>query len=185
MDILNGNGWLKQIIKLLKHIAITGPECTGKTWLAKKLASHYNTVWVPEYSVEYLQKKGSVYDQTDILNIAKGQLFSEEKLAEQANNFLFCDTDILVSKIWSKVVFGEVPEWIDKMFTEHKYDLYLLAFPDIEWQPGAFRESPENRDLLFDLYEKELVDQRAEYRIIKDDGEQRFLNAVNFVNELL
>lgn len=38
-------------------IAIYGPESTGKTTLAKQLATHFNTVWAPEFARDYLQEK--------------------------------------------------------------------------------------------------------------------------------
>lgn len=170
---------------MLRRIAITGPECSGKSWLAKKLANHYNTFQVPEYSVEYLQKKGAEYKSEDILNIAKGQLSLEEEIAGKANELLFCDTDLIVNKIWSNVVFGKVPAWIDDMVAKHQYDLYLLCFPDIAWQSGPFRESPENREFLFELYEEELKSNDFKYKIVQGHGDQRFQNAVNFVEEML
>lgn len=170
---------------MLKRISITGPECTGKTWLAKRLAAKYNTAYVPEYSVEYLEKKGSEYNLEDILKITRGQLYLENKMAEETDSLLFSDTDLLVNKIWSKVVFGEVPDWIEKMLTEHRYDLYLLCSPDIEWQAGPFRENPEDRVDLFDLYEEELKRLNFPYKVITGDGDQRFQNAVNFVEAIL
>nr|WP_317045233.1 ATP-binding protein [Formosa algae] len=38
-------------------IVLFGPESTGKTVLAKQLAAHYNTVFVPEYSRTYALEK--------------------------------------------------------------------------------------------------------------------------------
>ncbi len=170
---------------MLKRIAITGPECTGKSWLAKQLSDYYHTVWVPEYSVEYLQQKGTDYSLDDILKIARGQLSAEDKLAAKAKGFLFCDTDLIVNKIWSKIVFDEVHEWIDSMVIEHRYDLYLLCYPDLEWQPSPFRENPTNREYLFGLYEDELKNQGFPYRIVTGLGDERLKNAVNFVDKLL
>lgn len=170
---------------MLKRIALTGPECTGKSWLARNLASHFNTNWVPEYSVEYLTKKGTDYSPEDILNIAKGQLELENSMAQNAETVLFCDTDILVNKIWCMVVFNRVDKWIELMFREHRYDLYLLCYPDIKWENGLFRENPGNREGLFELYEKELKKQSLPYKIIKGEGDQRFQNAVNFVDAVL
>ncbi len=39
------------------RVALFGPESTGKTTLAKALATHYKTEWVPEFAREYLQQK--------------------------------------------------------------------------------------------------------------------------------
>lgn len=170
---------------MLKRISITGPECTGKTWLAKKLSTHYNTDWVPEYAVEYLQKKGSEYNPDDILKIAKGQLYAEEIKAKEAKDFLFCDTDLIVNKIWSQVVFKQTPDWINEMVKKHQYDLYLLCFPDIEWRPGLFRENPSDRHRLFSIYEIELQRNDFNFRVVRGEGKLRFENALKFVEELM
>ena len=59
-------------------IVLFGPECTGKTTLAKSLASHYNTQWVPEFAREYLQKKWNKHQKIcqieDLPVIVSGQL---------------------------------------------------------------------------------------------------------------
>jgi len=86
-------------LKPIKRIAITGPESTGKTWLAKNLAAYFHTVYVPEYAVEYLLEHGPAYTLKDIENIAKGQLELEEQYVQKAGGLLFCDTDLLVCKI--------------------------------------------------------------------------------------
>ena len=48
---------LKQTKSNCIKVVLFGPESTGKTTLAKKLARHYNSVWVREYAREYLQHK--------------------------------------------------------------------------------------------------------------------------------
>jgi len=171
-------------LKQLKRIAITGPESTGKTWLAKNLAEYFDSIFVPEYAVEYLSENGPAYTLKDIENIAKGQLALEEQYAEKAGRLLFCDTDLLVCKIWSEVVFKKVPEWIERETKQHRYDLCLLCFPDVRWQPGPFRENPEDRDYLFDLYETEMITHGFPYAIIKGQGNERLENAVKFVKEI-
>jgi NadR type nicotinamide-nucleotide adenylyltransferase len=170
---------------MLKRIAITGPESTGKTWLAKKLANYFRTAWVHEFAVDYLSKHGADYNLEDILRIAKGQVELENNIANIASQFLFCDTDLIVTKIWSKEVFNEVPLWIDEMIAKRKYDLYLLCSPDLEWEDAPFRENANDRDRLFNLYQEELVQQNFNFRIIKGVGDQRLKNAVNFVEELI
>ena len=39
-------------------------------------------------------------DKNDLIQIAIEQLKSENKLSKIANKILFCDTNILVTKIW-------------------------------------------------------------------------------------
>jgi nicotinamide riboside kinase len=47
--------------KVVKRIAIVGPECTGKTHLAMALANHYQTVWAPEYARKYIDTLQRTY----------------------------------------------------------------------------------------------------------------------------
>jgi len=168
----------------LKKIAITGPESTGKSELATGLAKHYDTVYVPEYSRAYLSEIGTSYTLNDVLNIARGQLESEKEYLRLAKRFLFCDTDLLVAKIWCSEVFQEVPEWIEKSILENRYDLHLLCYTDIAWEPDILRENPHNRGYLFELYLKELNNYKFNYRIVKGQGAERLKNAITFVNSL-
>ena len=170
---------------MLKRVSITGPESTGKTWLAQQLAAYYQTVAVPEYAVSYLSEHGDKYDLQDITAIAKGQVLLENNYIEKASGVLFCDTDPLVCKVWAEVVFGKVPDKIKELVKQHHYDLYLLCAPDIDWQPGPFRENPEDRDYLFRLYRQELEKNNFPYAVVRGTGDQRLKNAVNFVKKIL
>ena len=170
---------------MLKRIAITGPESTGKSWLAEKLAVYYKTNMVSEYARVFFQNKEYKYTVDDIVTMAKAQLKDEERIASVSTNYLFCDTDLLVMKIWSKVVFNDVPEWIEKQVREHSYDLYLLCYPDIVWKPDFLRSNPHDRQFLFDLYVNELEQNNFNYRIVKGIGDQRIKNAISFVDELI
>lgn len=170
---------------MLKRVAITGPESTGKSKLASWLAGAYNTSWVPEYAREYLEKNGPDYKLEDVILIAKGQLKRENNAAEHSRDLLFCDTDLLVTKIWCEIVFGTCPPWIEQQFHAHRYDLYLLCYPDIPWEPDPLRENPDNREMLFTRYRKTLSENNLPYRIVKGLGDVRFENARTFVDEIL
>lgn len=181
---MNGETRLK-IKTLLKRVAIIGPESSGKTWLAKKLASHYSTNLVDEYAREYFKDKNYDYTFDDLVEIAKGQIEKEEYIASISKNIIFCDTDMIVMKIWSKVVFDNVPEFIEKQIKEQLYDLYLLCYPDLKWEPDRLRSNPHNRQYIYELYIKELEQNDLNFRVVKGIGEQRFKNVLNFVDELL
>lgn len=170
---------------MLKRISITGPESSGKTWLTKKLAEHYNTYFVEEYAREYLEIHGAEYKLEDVVNIARGQLERENETAKKCKDLLFCDTDILVTKIWCEVVYRSCPEWIENQFNHHVYDLYLLCFPDIHWEADPLRENPDDRDMLFELYKNALNKRGLPFKIVKGLGEERLENAITFVREIL
>lgn len=170
---------------MLKRIAITGPESTGKSWLAEQLALKFRTQYVPEYAREYLLENGLKYDIRDVEAIAKGQLEREELIAAETDHLLFCDTDLLIPKIWCEVVFGTCPVWIEEQFKNHLYDLNLLCFPDIPWEYDPMRENPDNREEIFNLYEKALKEAGFPYYVVKGLGGDRLENALTFVKEIL
>jgi len=164
------------------RISITGPESCGKSALSVELAKYYNTKYVEEVSRSYLKGKAN-YSYNDIISIAKLQLKKEE---ENANNeLLFCDTDILVNKIWINYVYNKTDKWIEDNFLQHEYGLYLLCYPDLEWQYDPLRENPNNREELFVLYESELKSAGFNYKIVKGQGEKRLRNAIDIIDDYL
>jgi NadR type nicotinamide-nucleotide adenylyltransferase len=164
---------------MIKRIAITGPESTGKSTLAGQLAVHYKTVWVPEYAREYVEKLTRHYVQEDILIIAKKQLENEKKMAKAATGFLFCDSELMVTKIWSEDKYNRCDEWILRTIEEHVYDLYLLCYIDLPWQEDPQREDPHRREYLFNLYLQELTERNLPFRVISGSGNKRLENATN------
>ena len=166
-------------------IAITGPESTGKSILAEQLAGYYHTTWVPEFARTYIEQLDRPYTQEDILLIAKGQLESEFRSEQSARGVLFCDTELIVTKIWSEVKYQHCDPWILKMIEDKPYDLYLLCDIDIPWAFDPQREHPHYRKELFELYLNELSERKLNFRIVSGLGASRLENAVQFVKELI
>jgi NadR type nicotinamide-nucleotide adenylyltransferase len=167
--------------RMIRKIAITGPESTGKSMLAEQLAAHYQTVWVPEYAREYLEILGKPYVESDILQIARGQLSAESALLVPANRYLFCDTELLVTKIWSEVKYNRCNPWILETIEAHRYDLYLLCDIDLPWQYDPLREHPDQRQFLFDLYHNELKNRRYPFAVVRGTGPDRLENAIQII----
>lgn len=170
----------------MKRIAITGPESTGKSWLCENLAAYFDVYWVREYAREYLEKIERPYIYNDLKEIAKGQFKSENSAASKAgklnHRLLFCDTDFLVLYIWSIKKYGKCDPYIINKLKEHKYDLYLLCNIDLPWEYDPLRENPDEREILFKMYESALKDFNLPYRIISGKGEKRMINAVKFID---
>ena len=160
-------------------IAIVGPESTGKSTLAKQLADHFNTVWVPEYSREFLEKTNGKYTEQDLIQILNGQMESENELVKRANKFIFCDTSPLVIWIWSKVKYGRVNREIEKTLQAFKHDYYLLTYPDLPWENDELRESEGQLTKLYNLYLKKLELLHYPYEIVSGIGNKRLQLAVN------
>lgn len=92
----------------VNRIAILGAESSGKSQLAEALATHYKTVWVPEYLREFVELNKRVPLEDDQLQIALTQLNNEETLLPQAKQWLFCDTTPLMTALYSQFYFKQV-----------------------------------------------------------------------------
>ena len=166
------------------RISVTGPESTGKSWLAQHLAEHYKTHWVPEYARKYLESINRLYTYDDILFIARNQ-FKEENALAQNNELLFCDTDFCVTTIWCNVKYGKCHPWITEKLERNHYNLYLLCDIDLPWQYDPLREHPEMRATLLGMYKDLLANHGFKYRIVSGTGDDRLHNAIAFVDEYL
>ena len=171
-------------------VVLYGPESTGKTTLAKQLAEHYKTLWVPEYMREYLQKKWDIekklVEKEDLIPIAKGQLQLEKEVSQKVENLLICDTNLLELKVYSEYYYdGFCPSEIKTEATKDKYSIYLLTYVDTPWEQDILRDRPNNRGEMFRIFEAELKKQNFPYKILKGDKEERFENAVKIIDKLL
>lgn len=169
----------------VKKIVIIGPESTGKSTLCAQLASHYNTIWCPEYARQYLLKNGMNYTYEDLLTIAQGQLSLEDEFLSktQKNKPLFIDTDMYVMKVWSEFVFGKCHLWILDQIVSRQYDLYLLCNIDLPWVKDELREYPdlETRAKLYNIYEDIMINQQVPWVDITGDQDQRLEKAIQAI----
>ncbi|WP_258102652.1 ATP-binding protein [Marinoscillum sp. MHG1-6] len=164
---------------MLRRIAVIGPESTGKSELCQHLARIYNTEWVPEYARVHLDRLDRPYEKDDLDLIAKGQLAWEDDKAEYAEKYLFCDTNLIVIKVWSDHKYGKTSDWIEDELKGRKYDFYLLANIDLAWRPDPQREHPKLRQHFFDLYEQYLKDQELPYAVVSGIEDMRTNNALS------
>ncbi|MDI5886774.1 DUF4301 family protein [Flavobacterium yafengii] len=175
------------VTKIIK-IALFGPESTGKTTLAKQLAEYYKTEWVPEYAREYLQEKWDanqqICDVNDMLPIAFGQTKLENESALIANNYLFCDTNLLVTKVFSEVYYDYCDPLLDQAAREHEYDLFFLTDIDVPWEKDDLRDRPEERESVFAIFKQSLIDNKKPFVILSGDKKLRLKKAVAIVNDL-
>jgi NadR type nicotinamide-nucleotide adenylyltransferase len=168
----------------LRKIAITGPESTGKSWLAASLADHYDTVFVPEYARTYINGLNRPYEQDDLARIAMGQLSAEADAEKIASDYLFCDTDMLVMKIWSLHRYGTCHPLILKALENQTHELYLLCDIDLPWQYDPQREHPQLRQYFLNWYRKELDEYGFLYTVVSGQGEERLQHAIEAVEKL-
>lgn len=177
---------------MYKKIVIIGPESTGKSTLCRQLAKHFNTVWVPEYAREYLEKNGTNYTYEDLLWIAEGQLQKEDTVAstisqsQSVANHLFIDTDMYVMKVWCEFVFGKCHTYILDQIVLRKYDLYLLCNIDLPWVKDDLREYPdlETREKLYHIYQDIMINQGVPWVDVRGNYEERLQLAIDAIKAI-
>jgi len=171
--------------KILR-IAITGPESTGKTELARKLAIQFNTVFVPEYARTYVETLNRPYNYLDVIHIAHKQIELERNYSDQAVKYLFLDTELIITQVWLEVVYGNCPEWITNEISQSSIDYYLLCDIDIPWVEDRVRENGgERREKLFQIYEQLLKTHGFGYKIISGIGDLRLRNALSAIDQFI
>ena len=167
----------------LRKVAVIGPESTGKSELCQRLSAHYETEWVPEFARFYIDRLDRPYEKDDLRIIAETQLTWEDDKAEYANEYLFCDTNLIVIKIWSDHKYGETDPWIEEQLASRKYDFYLLPNIDIPWRPDPQREHPQLRKHFFQVYEDYLKENDLSYAIVSGIEGKRKKSALEAINK--
>lgn len=166
-------------------VIITGPECTGKSTLSRQLSDYFSQPWLPEYSRPYLTGLDRSYVQDDLVEIARGQVKNEDELLSNGYHKLFFDTSLEVIKVWSEWKYKSCDPYILDHMKKRSPDLYLLLSPDMAWEPDPLRENPKDRDLLFDIYKKELQAIGKPFEIISGLGLIRTRRAIKAINSYI
>ncbi len=143
---------------------------------------HYRTSYVPEYAREYVDGLNRPYRREDIVAIAREQVRREDEAATLAETYLFCDTDLIVSKIWEQYKYRSCDPWILQQIEAGRYDLYLLCQVDLPWEPDPQREYPHKRAFFFQWFQRELAEYGFPYRIISGRKEERLQNAIRAID---
>jgi HTH-type transcriptional repressor of NAD biosynthesis genes len=169
----------------VRRIVLTGPESVGKTTMAKRLAEHFQTNCVEEYGRVHFDKVQGKLTLSDIEVIAATQASNEDKAARSSNKILFCDTDLMVTQVWSEIYFNKCPDSVLALNRDRKYDLWLLLDIDTPWVNDGTREFPHLREEHFARLKSELDRRGLPYKIISGDFEKRMDSAIEEVNTCL
>jgi nicotinamide riboside kinase len=157
------------------RLAITGPESSGKTWLAHWLSAKLSAQMVEEQSRGYLMAKSNPNDYSagDILAISRLQDEAISAAIESDATIIVCDTDFVVLDVWMREVFGQKAEVFRVAQGRVGFDVLLLCKPDLAWESDPLRENEHDRDRLYSIY-KSLIEERGySYVEIEGTGEKR------------
>jgi len=163
------------------RIAVYGPESTGKTRLAESLAARFGTAWVPEYSREFWDARGSI-GLEDMLPIAREQWRREDAVAAGARRPIFCDTEALTTMLWSDVLYGACPDELRREAERRcrGYALYLLLDIDVPFEPDPQRCFPDEagRQMCMRVWRGALEARGLPFTLIRGGWAEREAQAV-------
>lgn len=170
-----------------RKVCVFGPESTGKSTLAKRLAEHFGTAFVHEYARPLLDPKGGRCDAEDLPRIARGQAAAEDAMLRHCNRVLITDTDCLTTAVWSDILFGRVDPAVTALAAARSPDLYLLCDVDVPWVDDEQRYFPDpvERRAIFERFRDALDASGRPYVLIRGDWDERFEAAVAAVSRLI
>lgn len=93
----------------MKVLVLTGPESSGKSWLAEQLQARFGGRVVGEYVRHFIDEQRRDTCYADIPAIARGQLAWEDAARAERPALLILDTHLLSNILWSRILFGACP----------------------------------------------------------------------------
>ena len=173
-----------------KRICLVGAESTGKTTIAKELAEHYQTNFVPEYGREYSERKlaeDGAYNFTsdEFRHIARTQCELENAAAREANKILICDTDAFATSIWHRRYLSQRSSAVEALATNHRRpDLYLLTDVKTPFVQDGTRDGEAIREWMHATFVTELKAQQRPFRLLTGSPPERVNQAIGYIDEL-
>jgi HTH-type transcriptional repressor of NAD biosynthesis genes len=160
-----------------------GPESTGKTEMAKRMAAHYQTEFVPEAAREMITSND--FTLADIIQIGEEQTKCVQEKLKSANKFLFCDTDLITTQIYSQQYLHEVPPRLTELENQIQYDMYFLFDIDVPWVADGLRDLGDRRIEMATIFKSELEKRGIPYVLISGNWEERFERIKTEVDKFL
>jgi len=167
----------------MKRVVLTGSESTGKTTLARELASHFAAELVPEFVRQFAEAKGSAISFADHGPIARGQMALEDEHIARASNLVVQDTDLLSTVVYCMHYFGRCPEWIVETAAARKPDLYLLCEIDLPWVEDGVRDRGHLRGEMQQLFRDAVRASGVPFVVITGAASERFDAAVRAISD--
>ncbi|WP_103997101.1 AAA family ATPase [Paenibacillus sp. UNC499MF] len=162
---------------LITKVVFLGAPSTGKTTLASYLADLHGTSWMPEYGREYWaeHQTGRRLSKEQLLEIAEGHVQREERLTEEADKFVFVDTDARTTLRFSMYYHGEALPRLHELAeaAAARYDLVFVCDTDIPYDDTWDRSGDAQRNLFQKQILADLNVRRIPYFVLRGTLEER------------
>jgi HTH-type transcriptional repressor of NAD biosynthesis genes len=164
-------------------VCFYGAESTGKTEMAKRMAAHYNTTYVPEVAREMITSNEFTID--DIIKIGQTQTERIIEKCKTANRILFCDTDLITTQIYSQHYLGQVPGTLKELELQIKFDQHFLFDVDVPWVADGLRDLGDRRIQMAKIFKSALDQRKISYLTVRGPWEVRFETVKTEIDRLL
>jgi NadR type nicotinamide-nucleotide adenylyltransferase len=176
-----------------RRVAIVGAESTGTTTLARALAAHYGTEWVPEYGREYCEQlvasggrlETHRWTTQEFMDIAHAQLEREDGLARRCHKLLFCDTDALATSLWHERYVGEASAGVRSIAASRSYALHVLTDCDVGFVQDGLRDGEHLREWMTARFREELAASGRRWLLVSGSHENRMRIVTSAIDEIL
>nr|WP_299204007.1 AAA family ATPase [uncultured Brumimicrobium sp.] len=165
-------------------VVILGTESTGKTTLTEHLANHFNCSFVKETGRDLIDNSNS-FEFDDLQLVATEHANRIDKAISGKSPLIIIDTDIHITKSYSKFLFDKTLEVENEIYNSNKASLYLYLNNDVKFVQDGTRLSENDRNLLDLLHRQVFTQHNIEIVEITGDWEQRFDKAVTTIEQLI
>ncbi|MBB6050035.1 AAA family ATPase [Armatimonas rosea] len=173
---------------LITHVVLLGAPSTGKTTLAEALAQRFQTTWMPEYGREYWEQHQSErrLSLEQLVELAEGHWEREERKLQEANGYLFTDTNALTTYQFSLYYHGTVhPQLVEYASRcNDRYDLVLVCDTDIPYDDTWDRSGETNRQEFQEQILADLEARSIAYTLLQGSLEQRIATVEQVLGRL-
>lgn len=163
---------------MTRTICLHGPESTGKSTIAPRLAAHLGGAVIDEYGRTYAEANGTDFTMADLVAIATGHDAQTRAAIARGVDPVILDTDPLMTAVWADMLFGRRDPWFDGW--DGTADLYLLFDIDLPWVEDGTRMfgTADARRRFFDLSRAELERRGVRWALVRGQGEDRWRSAL-------
>lgn len=172
-------------------IAILGAESTGKTTLARALATRIAdetglaTTWVPEWLREWCEREGRTPRPDEQAAIATQQ-HARIAAAAATHEVVIVDTTALATAVYSDLLFDDRLLEARAVALHAQVDFTLLTALDLAWvADGHQRDGEHVREPVDRRLRELLIAHRLPWALVSGTGRARLESALDAVSPLL
>ena len=166
------------------RVCLYGPESVGKTVMARQLADHYQTVYVPELARDLFASNDLTSD--DYARIALAQTAAVDRAIGLANRVLICDTDLITTQLYATIYGVHHPTILTELAANERFDTYFLLNTDVPWVADDLRILGHRRAEIYALFEHALTERGIRYVAVSGANyEARLATVITEIDRLL